>query len=177
MFEWNIEQLQDERADSREIRQEVVWHSVGTRRVIAGDRIIDGKRYAIEAEAVALVICQDAVDVDRHVAVAPVVLDKVREMLHKSLTAFARRGVEPISSGLSETGAEAGLDNQDYHSLIDYVIVDQRDTVLPGCPLNLVGKLQREVEQAARVRERLVFVVTGQMIEADIENACLASAG
>ena len=148
--------------------------SAGTRRVIAGDRIINGKRYAIEAEAVALLTGQDAVDADRPVASA--VLDKVQEMLHKSLAAFARDSVEPSSGSLPEVGVKAAPGNQDYCSLIDCVITDQRDTDLPGYLQDLVGNLDRQVGQAARVRERLVFVIAGQMIEADIENTGLVGA-
>ena len=41
---------------------------------------------------------------------------------------------------------------------------------LPGYLLDLAGNLESEAGQTAKVRERLVLVVTGQMIEADVEN-------
>lgn len=144
-----------------------------TRRVFAGDRVLDGKRYAIEAEAVVFVTSQSAVDTDRHVS--PAVLDQVQEMLHKSLATFARRGFEPVSSSLPEDSAGTVPGNQDYNSLIDCVIAEQRDADLPIYLLDLAGNLKHEVDRAAGIRERLVFVITGQMIEADIESGGPAS--
>ena len=61
-------------------------------------------------------------------------------------------------------------DHQDYYGLIDCVIADQRVMDLPGYLLDLAGNLESEAGQTAKVRERLVLVVTGQMIEADVEN-------
>ena len=67
------------------------------------------------------------------------------------------------------SGVEPG--SQDYDGLIDCQIGDQRDTDLPGYLLDLAGTLERQMARAPRVRERLFFVITGEMIESDIENA------
>ena len=142
--------------------------SSGTRRVIAGSRNINGKRYAFEAEAVACVSGQGVANADPDAAAA--VLDRVQEMLHKSLAGFAREGAHAPSSKLQEnlTGVEPG--NQDYYGLIDCQIGDQRGTDLPSYLQDLAGTLERQMDCTAKVRERLFFVVTGQLIEADIEN-------
>jgi hypothetical protein len=143
--------------------------SSGTRRVMAGSRTIDGKRYAFEAEAIACVSGQGVVTADPDAASA--VLDKVQEMLHKSLASFAREGPKAPSGKLLEELAGVEPDNQDYDGLIDCQIGDQKDTDLPGYLLDLAGTLERQMDSPSKVRERLFFVVTGQMIEAGIENA------
>lgn len=143
--------------------------SAGTRRVMSGSRTINGKRYALETEVVALATDPDGVGTHRQAV--PAVLDKLQEMLHKSLTAFARHGAEPALSSAPGEGAEDGSGDRDYDSLIDCVIADQRGADLPAYLLDLAGNLERTVVQTAKAPGRLVFVVTGQMIEADLDNA------
>jgi hypothetical protein len=146
-----------------------MFDSSGARRVIAGSRIIDGKRYAFEAEAVACVTGRDGVAADQTVASA--VLDKVQGMLHKSLASFAREGAQAPSGKLHQELAGAEPGSQDYDGLIDCQICDQRDTDLPGYLQDLAGTLERQMGSPSKVRERLFFVVTGQMIEQDLGNA------
>ena len=147
----------------------------GTRRVMSGSRVINGKRYAFEVEVVACTTAQDTADTGPHVTAA--VFDKVQEMLHKSLAAFAGHRAVLVPDDPPARGTEAHPGSQDYDGLIDCVIAGQRDTDLPGYLLDLAGNMEPQVGQAARVRERLVFVIAGQMIEADIEHGSPARAG
>ena len=174
MLERTVGQLHSKSVGARNIRRKVALDSAGTRRVMAGSRMMNGKRYAFEAEAVACITGQGVVDADLHATSS--VLDRVQEMLHKSLAAYAQRGAEPASGNLPEDVAETKLGAQDYSGLLDCVIADQRGADLPGYLLDLAENLPLEIGQAAKVRGRLVFVVTGQMIEADIEGVDLSSA-
>jgi hypothetical protein len=143
--------------------------SAGTRRVMSGSRTINGKRYALETEVVALATDPDGVGTHRQAV--PAVLDKLQEMLHKSLTAFARHGAEPVLSTAPGQGVEDRPSDRDYDSLIDCVIADQRGTDLPAYLLDLAENLERTVGQTAKASGQLVFVVTGQMVEADLDSA------
>jgi hypothetical protein len=174
MLERTVGQLQPKGNSLQNAQHKAALISTGTRCVIAGNRIINGKRYAFEVEAAACVTGQDAADVDLRVASA--VLDRVQELSHKSLADYARLQAEPASGNVLDDRAETEFGTLDYSGLLDCVIVDQRDTDLPKHLKHPPENLLHEVDQAAKVRGRLVFVVTGQMIEANIESPDRATA-
>lgn len=173
MLDRTVGQSRDRSAGLQGTQPKAALDSAGIRRVIAGNRVMNGKRYAFEAEAVACITGHCVADADLHVVSS--VLDRVQEMLHKSLAAYARQGIEPASGPLLEGVAETEFGAQDYSGLLDCVIADPRAADLPGY-LNLAENLPLEMDQAAQVKRRLFFVITGQMIEAGIEDADLSSA-
>ena len=149
----------------------------GARLLISGDRVVHGKRYAVEGEALVLSTSARQMMADQPVNGA--VLEQAREMLHQSFDRFAQNDGVQLASGTHAGGA--GSREQDYHGLLDCVIDDQ-DVIDPARYHTWIAEnLGRSTQSRDGVRDRLILIVVGEMIETDTdldtcaiveENAC-----
>ena len=86
------------------------------------------------------------------------------------MAAFAEHTQKATASPAPDTGVEAEPGNREYDSLLDCVIADQREADLPAYLLDLAGNLGGRAGPKDNAQGRLVFVITGQMVEAEESN-------
>jgi len=67
------------------------------------------------------------------------------------------------------------LYNQVYRELITYILADPRTIEQANYLLWVAHNLERAADQVTNVCERVIFTVTGEMMELDIEEAQCAS--
>lgn len=174
------------------------------RQLIADDRSINEKRFAIEADVLALIATQQPMASDLRVLASileiatelerigdyakgiskvsvllnderlmkplidlPRMAAKVSEMLHQALDAFVRRDTElarAVAGGDTEIDA---LYNQVYRELLTFIMSDPR-TIGQATHLLWVGhNLERAADRVTNICERVIFTVTGKMVELD----------
>ncbi len=186
----------------------------GSRRLIAEDRAINKKRFAIEADALVLIATQQPMASDLRILAAildiaselerigdyakgiakvnlmigeqpllkplidvPRMAEKARDMLHRALDAFIRRDIELARAIPLEDDEVDGLYNQVYRELMTYVISDPRTIEQANYLLWVAHNLERAADRVTNICERVVFTVTGKMVEMDVENAGLEDIG
>ena len=186
----------------------------GSRRLIAEDRAINKKRFAIEADALVLIATQQPMASDLRILAAildiaselerigdyakgiakvnlmigeqpllkplidvPRMAEKARDMLHRALDAFIRRDIELARAIPLEDDEVDGLYNQVYRELMTYVISDPRTIEQANHLLWVAHNLERAADRVTNICERVVFTVTGKMVEMDVENAGLEDIG
>jgi phosphate transport system protein len=182
------------------------------RRLIADDQMVNEKRYAIEAEALALIATQQPMATDLRTLAAileivtelerigdyakgiarinkmigeepllkplidmPVMAEEARNMLHQALDAFVRRDVELARSVPERDDVVDELYNQIYNELMSYVIDDPKNIGQANYLLWAAHNLERAADRVTNICERVVFTVTGEMIEMDGEEAGIES--
>ncbi|MCX7680854.1 MAG: phosphate signaling complex protein PhoU [Anaerolineae bacterium] len=97
----------------------------------------------------------------------PRMADKSRSMLERALDAFVRRDVELARAIPAEDDEVDVLYDQIYRELITYILAD------PGCIeganylLWVAHNLERAADRVTNICERVVFTVTGEMLELD----------
>ncbi|MBC7250393.1 MAG: phosphate signaling complex protein PhoU [Anaerolineae bacterium] len=186
----------------------------GSRRLIAEDRAINKKRFAIEADALVLIATQQPMASDLRILAAildiaselerigdyakgiakvnlmigeqpllkplidvPRMAEKARDMLHRALDAFIRQDIELARAIPLEDDEVDGLYNQVYRELMTYVISDPRTIDQANHLLWVAHNLERAADRVTNICERVVFTVTGKMIEMDVENSGLEGIG
>jgi phosphate transport system protein len=184
------------------------------RRLIAGDRAVNEKRYAIEAEALALIATQQPMAGDLRTLAAileiatelerigdyakgiscislmigaapllkplldiPAMAAKTREMLDRALDAFVRRDAALARAIPAEDDVVDNLYNQVYRELMTYVIAEPGNMRQANFMLWAAHNLERAADRVTNICERVIFTVTGEMEEMDMEDAELASPG
>jgi len=89
----------------------------------------------------------------------------VQEMLQQSLEAFAARDVQLAQETAAQDREVDALYNQVYRELLTYIIADPR-TIDQATHLLWVGhNLERAGDRVTNICERVVFTVTGKMVE------------
>lgn len=95
----------------------------------------------------------------------PRMADKCREMLRRSLEAFIAHDAEAAIQIAAEDDEVDALYNQVYHELLGFMIRDpntiQRATLL----LWVSHNLERIADRVTNICERVVFMVTGRLVE------------
>ena len=135
----------------------------GTRLLISGDRVVGGKRYAIEGEA--LVLSASGQPVVASQPVSGAILEQAREMLHQGFDLFAQNDGEQRHTGVH--AGSAGSREQGYHGLLDCVI-DDHGVIDPARYQTWIAEnLGRGTQSRDRVRERVILIVVGEMVQAD----------
>jgi phosphate transport system protein len=184
----------------------------GSRRLIAQDRVINEKRFAIEADALILIATQQpmAGDVRTLAAVLelstelerigdyakgigrinlmmgegplikplidiPRMAEKARSMLHRALDAFVRRDVDLARAIPAEDDEVDALYNQVYRELMTFIMSDPRNIDQANYLLWVAHNLERAADRVTNICERVVFTVTGEMMEMDVEDKGLES--
>ena len=214
-FDRELQRLQDEILALGSMVENALTESVevlkrrdfeGSRRLIAQDRTINEKRFAIETDALILIATQQpmARDVRTLAAVlelstelerigdyakgiarinlmigeAPLVkplidiprmAEKARSMLHRALDAFVRGDVDLARAIPAEDEEVDALYNQVYRELMTFIMADPRHIDQASYLLWVAHNLERAADRVTNICERIIFTVTGEMKELDVE--------
>jgi phosphate transport system protein len=184
------------------------------RRLIADDRMINESRYAIEADALALIATQQPMAGDLRTLAAileivtelermgdyakgiarinqmigqesllkplidiPKMADEAQDMLRQALDAFVRRDVELARSIPQRDDMVDELYNAVYRELMTFVIENPKNIEQANYLLWVAHNLERTADRVTNICERVVFTVTGEMVEMDGEEAGIESIG
>jgi phosphate transport system protein len=184
----------------------------GARRLIAEDRILNEKRFAIEDDALVLIATQQPMAGDMRTLAAvlaiiselerigdyakgiskinlmmgeapfvkplvdiPRMAEKARSMLHRALEAFMQRDVDLARAIPDEDDEVDALYNQVYRELLTIIMNNPRTIDQSNYLLWVAHNLERAADRVINICERVVFTVTGEMIEMDAENSGLES--
>ncbi len=176
------------------------------RRLMADDRLINEKRFAIENDALVLIATQQPMAGDLRTLAAILVIitelerigdyakgiakinllmgdaplvkplidiprmaEKARDMLHRALQAFVQRNVDLARAIPAEDDEVDGLYNQVYRELLTYIMSDPRTIDQATYLLWAAHNLERAADRVTNICERVVFTVTGKMVEMDAE--------
>jgi len=215
IYERELERLQDETLALGSMVENALTASVdilkrrdmeGSRRLIAQDRFINEKRFAIEADALTLIATQQPVAGDMRTIAAildiaselerigdyakgiakinlligtgplvkplvdlPRMADKARDMLHRALAAFAQRDVDSARAIPTEDDEVDNLYNQIYRELITYILADPSTIEGANFLLWAAHNLERSADRVTNICERVIFTVTGEMVELDVK--------
>ncbi len=179
----------------------------GARRLIAGDLLVNEKRFAIEADALALIATQQPMASDLRTIAAvleivtelerigdyakgiarislmigeeplikplvdiPRMMEKARDMLHRALEAFIQRDVALARAIPAEDDEVDALYNQVYRELLTYIMSDPRTMGQATHLLWVSHNLERAADRVTNICERVIFTVTGEMVELDAES-------
>lgn len=222
-FERELQHLQDELLVLGSMVQSVLLESVdllkkrdleGARRIIAGDRLINEKRFAIEGDCLAVIATQQPAARDLRMLAAvlevstelerigdyakgisrinlamgeepllkplidiPRMAEKTCDMLRRALDAFVRGDVDLARRIPTEDDEIDGLYNQIYRELLTYILADPRNTDRATRLLWAAHNLERAADRVTNICERVIFNVTGEMIEMDVKDDELPLSG
>ncbi len=214
-FDQELQRLEDEVLVLGSMVEKAIIESVealknrdqeAARRLVAGDRAINEKRFAIEADALTLIATQQPLASDlRTIAtvleittelermgdyakgIAKVNLmmgeepplkpfaqvarmgEKARHMLHQALEAFVQRDVALARAIADEENEMDALHNQVYRELLAFIMDDPSTINRATYLLWVAHNLERTGDRVVNICERVVFTVTGEMVEMDVE--------
>jgi phosphate transport system protein len=178
----------------------------GARWLVAADRFINEKRFAIEKEALSLIATQQPMAGDLRVLASvleiatelerigdyakgiariclmidgqplikplldiPLMASKARQMLDQALDAFSRRDVE-LAQAIPEQDAEVDqLYSQVLRELLALILANPRTLDQATYLLWVAHNLERTADRVVNICERVVFTVTGQMVEMGVD--------
>jgi phosphate transport system protein len=180
----------------------------GSRRMIAEDRLVNEKRFAIESDAMTLIATQQPVASDMRTLAAvleivtelermgdyakgiakinlllgeepllkplvelPLMAEKAGNMLYRALDAFVRRDVDLARAIPADDDEVDALYNQINCDLMDIVVADPRPSTVDRANYLLwaAHNLERAADRVINLCERVVFTVTGEMVEMDVK--------
>ncbi|MGQ9585560.1 MAG: phosphate signaling complex protein PhoU [Anaerolineae bacterium] len=178
----------------------------GSRRLVAADRIINEKRFAIEGDTLTLIATQQPMAGDLRILAAvleiitelerigdyakgiarinimmgeapllkplvdlPQMAQKSRALLQRALDAFVRRDVAAARAIPKEDDEIDSLYNQVYRELLTYMMEDPHTIDRASHLLWVAHNLERSSDRVTNICERVVFMVTGEMTEMDVE--------
>jgi phosphate transport system protein len=99
----------------------------------------------------------------------PIMAEKATDMLHRALVSFIRRDVAMARAIATEDPEMDAFYQQIYSELMNYVIADPRNIEGSSHLLWVAHNLERTADRAVNICERVVFTVTGDMIELDVD--------
>jgi phosphate transport system protein len=105
----------------------------------------------------------------------PRMAEKACSMLHRALDAFVRRDVALARTIPTEDQEMDALYNQVYRELITFIMVDPRTIEQANHLLWVAHNLERSADRVTNICERVIFTVTGEMAEMDVEDKGLES--
>jgi len=220
-FDQELQRLQDEVLVLGDLVEKALVQSVellkkqdrqGSRRLIAADRLINERRYALEAETIALIATQQPMAGDMRLLAAileiitelerigdyakgiaritlaigdkplikplidlPVMADKACQMLRQALDAFVHRDVVLARAIPRQDDEIDALYNQVFRELLSY-IMSNADTLEQATYLLWAAhNLERTADRVINICERVVYTVTGEMQELDVDDTGIES--
>ncbi len=219
-FERELQHLQDEVLVLGSMVEKAITESVeslkrrdmeAARRLIAQDRTLNEKRFAIEDDTLALIATQQPMAVDLRTLAAvleittelerigdyakgiakinlmmgekpllkplvdiPRMAEKARGMLHRALEAFVQRDVDLARAIPDEDDEIDALYNQVYRELLTFIMADPRNIDQATYLLWVAHNLERAADRVINICERVVFTVTGELMEMDVDENGLA---
>jgi phosphate transport system protein len=99
----------------------------------------------------------------------PLMAEKATDMLHRSLDAFIRHDVELARAIPKEDDEVDALYNRVYADLIRMIIANPQVIDQATRLLWVAHNLERAGDRVTNICERVIFTVTGQMREMDME--------
>jgi phosphate transport system protein len=97
-------------------------------------------------------------------------------MLHRALMAFVRRDIDLARAIPAEDDEVDCLYNQVYRELITYILADPRAIEGANYLLWVAHNLERAADRVTNICERVLFTVTGEMVELDKNEPGLSGA-
>jgi phosphate transport system protein len=216
-FAEKLELLQDEVLVLGSMVENVISESVellkkrdreGSKHLIAKDRLINEKRFAIELDCLVLIATQQPMAGDLRTLAAvleiatelerigdyakgiarinlmmgeqpllkplidiPRMAEKSRDMLHRALEAFIRRDVALARAIPREDAEVDALYDQVYRELLIFMIADPRTIDRATHLLWVAHNLERSADRVTNICERVIFTVTGEMMEMDVDES------
>lgn len=95
----------------------------------------------------------------------PLMAEKAREMLHRSLDAFVQQDVEAAREIPDSDDEVDGLYNQVYRELLTYIFANPKSIEQANLLLWAAHNLERAADRVLNVCERIIFTVTGELGE------------
>jgi phosphate transport system protein len=185
-----------------------------SRDIIAQDRLINERRFELEADALALIATQQPMARDLRTIAAilditselerigdyakgigrihlmiggqpfikplihlPAMADKASDMLHQSLEAFARGDAALARAIPEEDDVVDALYNRVYRELLELIMEDASRIDQANYLLWAAHNLERSADRVTNICERVIFTVTGEMVEMDMEETGVESIG
>jgi phosphate transport system protein len=216
-FERELQRLQDELLVLGSMVEHAIADSVDalkkrdlewSRQLVADDRLINEKRFQIEADVLTLIATQQPIAGDLRVLAStleiaaelermgdyakgiakislmigeeplikplidiPRMAAKAREMLHRALDAFVRRDIEAARAIPAEDDEVDNLYNQVYRELITLILANPKNIDQANHLLWAAHNLERTADRVTNICERVIFTVTGQMLEIGKEHS------
>jgi phosphate transport system protein len=99
----------------------------------------------------------------------PLMAEKARDMLHDALEAFVQQDVDLARAIPARDDEVDDLYNQVYRELLTYIMSDPRTIDQATYLLWVAHNLERAADRVINLCERVVFTVTGEMEEMDME--------
>jgi phosphate transport system protein len=220
-FDQELQRLQDDVLALGSRVEEALVQSVttlkqrdfaGSRRLIAADRAINQKRYAIEGEALTLIATQQPMAGDMRLLAAileiagelermgdyakgiarinlligeqplvkplidlPVMAQEVRGLLHQALEAFAQRDVEAARAIPKRDDEVDALYRQIYRELLTHIMEDPHVIEQANQLLWVAHNLERAADRVTNLCERVVYTVTGELVELNADDSGIES--
>jgi phosphate transport system protein len=103
-------------------------------------------------------------------AYIPRMSKKASDMLHWALDAFVRRDVALARAIPAEDDEVDALYNLVYRGLLDFIIADQEVIDRATYLLWVAHNLERAADRVINICERVVFTVTGEMVELGVKD-------
>lgn len=105
----------------------------------------------------------------------PRMAEQTRAMLHQALGAFVRRDVALAQAIPAQDEAVDDLYNQVYRVLMSYLITDPKNIGQVNYLLWAAHNLERVADRVTNICERIVFTVTGELVELDSDSSGVES--
>jgi phosphate transport system protein len=106
----------------------------------------------------------------------PRMAEKARDMLHQALEAFVQRNVALARAIPAQDDAMDALYNQIYRELMTYVIADPKLIERASYLIWVAHNLERTADRVLNICERVIFTVTGDLLELDSRETNAADA-
>lgn len=90
-------------------------------------------------------------------------------MLHRAMLAFSRRDIQMARAIPKEDDEVDNLYNQIYREIFTYILAEPQALEQGNYLLWAAHNLERTADRVTNICERIVYTVTGQMIELDID--------
>jgi phosphate transport system protein len=103
----------------------------------------------------------------------PAMARKACSLLNRSLEAFINRDVDLARALPQEDDEIDHLYNQVYRELMTYILVDPSAIEQANYLLWAAHNLERAADRVTNICERVIFTVTGELVEMDVEDVGL----
>jgi phosphate transport system protein len=105
----------------------------------------------------------------------PIMADKVRAMLHSALEAFVRRDAERARAIPAQDDEVDALYNQIQRELFSYILADPHTYQQANFLMWAAHNLERAADRVINLCERVVYTVTGELMELGSDDAGIES--
>jgi len=214
-YDKELQRLQDEVLVMGSMVEQAIIDSVGSlkqrdldeaRRIIAEDRSLNEKRFALESDALAVIATQQPMAGDLRIVAAileittelerigdyakgiakialligdepllkplvdvPVMAEKTSRMLHRALQAFIEHDADLARAIPADDDEVDALYNQVYRELLTHIMTDPGTIDQATYLLWVAHNLERAADRVINICERVIFTVTGELVEMDVE--------